>query len=94
MRNPCFQGLTKSQQQNRVFFFLIFIYFFGCTGSSFLHSAFSGCGEQGLLSSCVQRLLTVVASPVAEHGLNCSKAHGIFLDWLSNLCPLHWQADS
>ena len=31
--------------------------------------AFSTCGEQGLLFVVVRRLLTVVASLVAEHGL-------------------------
>ena len=28
------------------------------------------------------------------HGLGCFKAYGIFLDQGSNLCLLHWQADS
>ena len=28
------------------------------------------------------------------HGLSCSVACGIFPDQDSNLCPLHWQADS
>ena len=28
------------------------------------------------------------------HGLSCSTARGIFPDQGSNLCPLHWQADS
>ena len=28
------------------------------------------------------------------HGLSCSVACGILLDQGSNLCPLHWQADS
>ena len=28
------------------------------------------------------------------HGLSCSVARGIFLDQGSNLCLLHWQADS
>ena len=28
------------------------------------------------------------------HGLSCSTACGIFPDQRSNLCPLHWQADS
>ena len=28
------------------------------------------------------------------HGLGCSVACGIFPDQSSNLCPLHWQADS
>ena len=31
--------------------------------------AFSSCGERGLLFVVVRRLLIVVASPVAEHGL-------------------------
>ena len=52
-------------------------------------------------------LLVVVASPVAEQGLqgvrasvvvvhrlSCSAACGIFLDQGSNLCLLHWQEDS
>ena len=33
-------------------------------------------------------------SVVVAHGLSCSAACGIFLDQASNLCPLHWQADS
>ena len=28
------------------------------------------------------------------HGLSCSETCGIFPDWESNLCLLHWQADS
>ena len=34
------------------------------------------------------------ASIVVAHGLSCSTACGIFPDPRSNLCPLHWQADS
>ena len=34
------------------------------------------------------------ASVVVVHRLSCSKACGIFPDQGSNLCPLHWQADS
>ena len=69
--------------------------------------AFSSCGEQGLLFVAVHGLLIVVASLVVEHGLSrcagsvvvahglsCSAACGIFPDKGSNLCPLHWQADS
>ena len=53
VRDPCLQGLTVSSRIRSFFFFsFLFIYLFGCTGSSFLHSAFSSCGEQGLLSSC------------------------------------------
>ena len=33
-------------------------------------------------------------SVVLAHGLGCSAACGIFPDQGSNLCPLHWQADS
>ena len=33
-------------------------------------------------------------SVIVAHGLSCSVACGIFPDQGSNLCPLHWQADS
>ena len=33
-------------------------------------------------------------SAVVAHGPSCSVACGIFPDQGSNLCPLHWQADS
>ena len=33
-------------------------------------------------------------SLVVTHGLSCSIAYGIFPDQGSNLCLLHWQADS
>ena len=33
-------------------------------------------------------------SVVAAHGPSYSAACGVFLDQGSNLCPLHWQADS
>ena len=42
----------------------------------------------------MRRLLLAVAALVAEHGLGCSVACGIFLDPGSNPCPLSWQADS
>ena len=54
----------------------------------------------------VHRLLIVEASLVSErglwstgsvvvaHGLRCSETCGIFQDQGSNLCLLHWQADS
>ena len=45
----------------------LFIYFLAVLG---LHCfAFSSCGEQGLLFVAVCRLLSAVASLVAEHGL-------------------------
>ena len=33
-------------------------------------------------------------SVVVGHGLSCCVACGILLNQESNLCPLHWQADS
>ena len=97
-------------RQRTLFFFNLFIvfilfYFFGCDGPSLLHEGFS-CGERGLLFITVHGLLIVVASlcfgawalgaraSVAVHRLSCSTACGIFPDQGSNLCPLHWQADS
>ena len=52
--------------------------------------AFSGCSDQGLLSSCGHRLLSAVASLASEHGLQgagsvvvprlrCPVARGILL---------------
>ena len=38
--------------------------------------------------------LQSTGSVLAVHGLSSLVAHGIFLDQGSNLCPLHWQADS
>ena len=51
----------------------------------FLCSGFSCCGAQAL---------GAWASVVVPQGLSCSAARGIFPDKGSNLCPLHWQADS
>ena len=56
----------------------------------------------GLLFIAVCGLLTEVraqalecAGLVAEaQGLSCSEACGIIPDQGSNLCPLHWRADS
>ena len=54
----------------------------------------------------VVRRLLAVASLVTEHrlystgaavvvhGLRCPAVYGIFPNQGSNLCPLHWQADS
>ena len=46
-----------------------FFFFFGVLGLCCCTRAFSSCGEWGLLFIVVRRLLTVVASLVAEHGL-------------------------
>ena len=67
---------------------------------------FYSCRDQGYSLVAVHGLLTVVASLVAEYGLNragsiavehrlrCPVACGIVLDRGWKLCPLHWQADS
>ena len=72
----------------------------------FCARAFSSCGKRGPVFIAVRGSLTVAASLVAEHklqtrrlpvvahGLSCSAACGIVPDQGSNLCPLHWQADS
>ena len=59
---------------------------------------------EGFSLVVASRLLTAVASLVAEcgltgsivavHRLSCSTACGIFPDQELNLCPLHGQADS
>ena len=40
------------------------------------------------------RTLRPAGLVVVTHGLSCSMTCGIFQDQGSNLCPLHWQADS
>ena len=47
----------------------IYLFIFGCVGSSFCARAFSSCGKWGLLFIAVRGPLTVVASLVAEHRL-------------------------
>ena len=85
----------ESAAESSLFFFNFYLFIFlAALGLRFCTQLSLVVASRGYSLAVVQRLLTVVASPVAEHGLNCSKAHGIFLDWLSNLCPLHWQADS
>ena len=79
----------------------------GCAGSPLLGRLLSSCRVWA--SHCralgLQELLhvgSVVEAPglwstdsvVVVHRLNCSKACGIFPDEGSNLCLLHWQANS
>ena len=52
------------------------------TGSRLAGSVVVACGLQS------------AGSVVVAHGLSCSAACGIFPNWGSNLCPLHWQVDS
>ena len=90
------------------FFFNKFIYLFiyGCVGSSLLCEGFlqlrragatlhrgaraSHCHGLSLQSTGSRR----AGSVAVAHGPSCSAACGIFLDQGSNPCPLHRQADS
>ena len=68
--------------------------------------AFFSCNEVGLLSSygpqashwdgffCGAGSPEWLGSLAVAHGLSCPQACGIFLEQVSNLCPLHWQANS
>ena len=55
------------------------------------------CGARALgawASVPVARGLQSAGSVVVTHGPSCSAARGILPDQGSNVCPLHWQADS
>ena len=92
------------------FFFLInlfiYLFIFGCVGSSFLCEGFLVAASGGhsssrcaglslswplLLRSTGSRRTGLV---VVAHGPSCSVACGILPDQGSNPCSLHWQADS
>ena len=88
-------------------FFLLFIYLFGCVGSSFLllglslvvasgsHSS-SRCAGLSLSQPLLLRSTGSrrAGSVIVAHGPSCSAACGILPDQGSNPCPLHYQADS
>ena len=52
-----------------LFLFIVFIFFLAALGLRCCARAFSSCGERGLFFVAVHRLLIMVASLVAEHGL-------------------------
>ena len=67
-------GDLLSHQRCTIFFFFKFIYFiylfiFGCAGSSVRARAFSSCGKRGPLSIAVRGPFTIAAPPVAGHRL-------------------------
>ena len=67
----CFLAICMSRR-DFIYLFIylnLFIYFFADFGSLLLCTAFSSCGERGLLFDAVRRLLIAVASLVAEHSL-------------------------
>ena len=54
---------------NKFIYLFTYFLFFAALGLCCCARAFSSCGEQGLLSVVVRRLLIVVASLVVEHRL-------------------------
>ena len=83
-----------------MYFFLAVLGLCCCTGFS------PAATSRGYSLVAVHGLLTAAASLIAEHGLqgtgsmaaalelSCSAAREILPDQGSNLCLLHWQADS
>ena len=83
------------------FFFLIYLFILAVLGLHFCARAFSSCGKRGSLFIAVCGPLLLwstgsrrTGSVVVAHGPSCFPVCGIFPDQGSNLCPLHWQADS
>ena len=86
--------------------FIYLIYLFGWARSSLLCVGFLWLQWAGAILSCSvwashhggfscgAWALSMQASVVTAHGLNCSIVCRIFPDQGLNLCPLHWQADS
>ena len=87
-------------------FFFIYIYFWLCwvfvsvRGLS-LVAASGGHSSSRCVRLSLSRPLLLrstgsrrAGSAAVAHGPSCSAACGIFPDRGSNLCPLHWQADS
>ena len=76
---------------NVLFIFLAALGLHCCAWASHC-GGFSCCGARPL--GAWASVVVAVGSVVVAHGLSCSAACGIFPDQGSNLCPLHWQADS
>ena len=62
----------------------IYLVFFGCAGSSVLRGLFSGCREQGLFLFAVHMFLALMASVVAEYGLQGTWASAVVTRGLSS----------
>ena len=70
-----------------LFLFLAVLSLCSCT------QAFSWLQGTGF-SCCGSQARGAWTSVIVAHGLSCPVAHGIFLDWGSDSCPLKLQADS
>ena len=116
---PLYLKCILGHQESLNSIFKNFYLFLAALGLRYSTRALAACrlslvaAGEGILSSCGDRLLSVVASLVVElglqstwaqylwlsvvvaHGLCCPMVCGILVfDLGSNLCPLHWQADS
>ena len=88
------------------FFFKVFVYLWLCLILVFVRGlslvvASGGHSSSRCVGLSLSRPLLLQStgsrhtrSVIVAHGPSCSAAHGIFPDQGSNLCPLHWQADS
>ena len=89
------------------FFLSIYLFIYGCVGSSFLCEGFSlvvasrGHSSSQCAGLSLSRPLLLwstgsrcAGSVIVAHGPSCYVAHGILPDQGSNPCPLHLQADS
>ena len=63
------QFFSSVEKSAVIFFLTLLIYNFDCWVFIAVHRLFSGCGERGLLSSCVAQAPVTVASLVLKHGL-------------------------
>ena len=64
-----FSDLLRYDTQTHLFICLFVCLFMAALGLCCCAQAFSSCGERGLFFIAVRKLLIVVASLVAEHGL-------------------------
>ena len=85
-----------------LYFFLvkIYLFIFGCSGSSLLCAGFLSLQKTGACprctawaSHCGVQQLQIVGSGVVAHWLSCSTACRIFLDQEWKPRPLHWKVD-
>ena len=97
----------KNFKWERIAFFkFIYLFIFGCVGSSFLCEGFLQLRQAGATLhrsarashyhglSCCRAQARRAGLVVVAHGPSCSAACGFYPDQGSNPCPLHWQADS
>ena len=76
-------------------FILIFLFIYGCVGSSFLCEGFLQLWQAGAtLHRGARASHYRVLSSCGAQAPDAQVACGIFPDQGSNPCPLHWQADS